>query len=89
LRDARDRLVEDRIVDADAAILGELELGLLADHALQHLLLEHLLRRQRGALAAQAVGGKLHLLGQIEAGDDLFVHHRDDAVDFEHPPCGR
>ena len=47
LRDAQDRALDHRVVDADARFLGELQQRALGDQALQHLLVEHVGGRRR------------------------------------------
>jgi len=79
--DAVDGAVERRVVDLDAAFLGELDLEEVVDHALQDLAREGVGRRQLPALALQLANDEVHALGEVVLRDHLVVHDGDDAVD--------
>ncbi|MNV50912.1 hypothetical protein D3C71_1429420 [compost metagenome] len=84
LGDAGQRLVEFFIGDANAGAVANLQLDVLDDQALQHLLAEHLLRRQCRAAFGD---GLLHLAQacvQLALHDDVVVDNRYDAVERLH-----
>ncbi|MCZ7566695.1 MAG: hypothetical protein M5U08_25185 [Burkholderiales bacterium] len=80
LRDALQRAIEIDLADAHSGLAGELHLHEIGDHALEHLALEHLLRRQRRALAAQLRGDALGAPLELAHGHHLLVDHRGDPV---------
>ena len=55
LGDVLERLVHGLVGDLDAGVIGALHLDLLQDQALEHLLAQHVLRRQLELLLAQPV----------------------------------
>ena len=81
LGDALHRAVELQLVDADAGLARHLQLRLLEDQALEHLVLEHVALGRGRALPAQLPLGAVDGLVQLGQRDDFLVDDRDDAVD--------
>ena len=78
--DAGHRLVELRVIHPQAGLARELHLHPVHDHPLQHLALEHILRRQVGVLFLQLLERGCVTLPQIVLRDDLVADDRDDTI---------
>ncbi|CPQ62817.1 Uncharacterised protein [Bordetella pertussis] len=76
-----DRLVDLRLVDADAHAVGFLALQALHDQALQHLLLQGALVGHLDAAFLQVRRGQLGRLAHFAQGNDILVDDRGDTVD--------
>ena len=73
-------LVDGRLVDLDAELTRQLQLGPLVDQLVQHLAgqLAHIGRGP--ALRGQLLAHALHLGADLQIGDGLGIDHRDDEV---------
>jgi hypothetical protein len=88
-RDIGQRLVQDLIADRDADALGALQLHLLQDQLIQHLLLDDRQRRQLHPLARrllrlllpQPCDDDLEAFAQLAFQHDAFVDDRRDAIE--------
>ncbi|OQC12354.1 MAG: hypothetical protein BWX79_01166 [Alphaproteobacteria bacterium ADurb.Bin100] len=73
-------LIHRGVVHLDAGLAGELHLGLLVDHAFQHLAREHVTRRQRATLLGELLLGADQLGQDLVVGDGFAVDHDHDEV---------
>ena len=81
LGDFRQRVVQRLVGHLDAGALGALHLQLLQDQALEHLLAQHVLRRQLELLLPQALGDRGDLLVELAGEHDAVVHDGGDPVE--------
>ena len=86
LGDVLQRRVHLFVGHLDARLVGPLHLQLLQHEPLEHLLAQHVLRRQLELLLVQPLAHRRHLRVEVAVEHHAVVHDGDDAV--EHVPLG-
>ncbi|MNN95283.1 hypothetical protein D3C81_2140670 [compost metagenome] len=79
--DGFDGLVQLLVGDANAGAVADLQLQVLDDQALQHLLAEHMLGRQRGAALGAGLLHFVQALVQLALHDHVVIDDGDHSVD--------
>ncbi len=82
LGDGAHGLVEFFVGDADAGALTDLQLQILGDQALEHLLLQHVGRRRIGAALLDGLLDLAHALIQLALHDDVVIDDRHHAIQW-------
>ena len=81
LRDFLQCIVQGLVRNLHAGLVRPLQLDLLEDQPLEHLLAQHVLRRQFELLAAQALGDGRDLLIKLAGEDHAVVDDRRHAIE--------